>query len=467
MIETPDDWYFSPEYQVMVWIAKVTSLLSIAGSICIIVNYFQDPSKRQKQFNSIVLYMSFVDIVLSLMHFAGTWMLPKGFAYLAEGTTTTCSLQGFLFVFTAGTSMLYGTMLSITFVLVVIYRWSENDLRKWRVLLLYFPIAANLIFAIIPLTGQLYNPLRTWGCYIATYPRGCGDDCERGNERMILPLKIIITTVQLLYFIVMIACMVRLYLAVLRQEKKMKMYSFVRRASTRISKSIRLSSVNISKRKNRSSSIGQGGAAREVAIQGLKYTCVWFITFVWFYAIVFTEIRKDSPPAPAWLYIIHSIFSPMQGFFNFFVYYKRSPSRRLPAFCLRGKRNDTSDTRLTVGADRRVPSDFTTNAPNDTKSGEASAFWTDAIVQQTETPVVELNDTDAPVAVTTEAPVVQIEAPVSYLRIDHTGCINKRDRQFLGEHTGQLHEVNIFHQAEQREEDSDDESSSQNSSQKS
>ena len=83
----------------------------------------------------------------------------------------------------------------------------------------------------------------------------------------------------------------------------------------------------------RSISIGQGGAAGQVALQGLKYTCAWFITWVWWYAIVFIEIRIDAPPAPTWLYIIHSFFSPMQGLFNFLVYYKRSANPRLPRFC--------------------------------------------------------------------------------------------------------------------------------------
>jgi hypothetical protein len=34
-------------------------------------------------------------------------------------------------------------------------------------------------------------------------------------------------------------------------------------------------------------------------MKGLKYAGAWFITWVWWYAIVFIEIRKDAPPGPS------------------------------------------------------------------------------------------------------------------------------------------------------------------------
>ena len=389
MIETIDDWYFTPEYQVMVWIPKFTSLLSIVGSICIIANYFRDRSRREKVFNNIVLYLSFFDIIFSLAHFAGTWMLPRDFAYLAAGTTSTCSIQGFLFVFAGGTSMLYGTVLSTTFVLVINYRWTETDLKRWKSYLLYIPIAANLVFAIVPFIGQLYNPVGTWGCYVATYPRGCsGDDCERGMEQMYLPLKVLITAVQLLYFVGMIACMVLLYTAVLRQEKRMSRYSMVgswrkgqdwkkrhnlseslnfpaQESSSKLNMTCTSAreAVPTSKRKinnKRNVSIAKGGAAKEVALQGFKYTCAWLITFIWWYAILFTEIRIDAPPAPMWLYIIHSFFSPMQGLLNFLVYFKRSAKPCFPSFCRRD-RSDAADKVTTSRESTGEPVPVTTS----------------------------------------------------------------------------------------------------------
>jgi hypothetical protein len=159
-------------------------------------------------------------------------------------------------------------------------------------------------------------------------------------EPMYLPLNVVITTIQLLYFVGMIAFITVLYGAVLKQEKRMKRYStynlrqsFRQAIKVWESSSSRRSSMKSARKRKKKPSLSQGGAATDVAMKGLKYAGAWFITWVWWYAIVFIEIRKDAPPAPAWLYIIHSFFSPLQGLFNFLVYHKKRPNQRLPTFC--------------------------------------------------------------------------------------------------------------------------------------
>jgi len=312
MIETIDDYLFDPGMKAQVIISKVTSLLSLVGSLSIIVDYARDREKRTKMYNSIVLWMSACDTFSSLFHFLGTWMMPKTFAYLAGGTSLTCTIQGFIIVTAASTSSLYNGVLAITFVLVIVRNWRQEDLRKLKWRLLYTPIMISSLSSILAVVGQLFNPRRAWTCMIGMYPPQCtlksDMECERGNEKLYSLVMMMTLLIFFVTLITVISCMVLLYKAVLRQEQRMLSYSFDPRASG-------------------------GQRSREVAMQGIKYVAAYLITFIPYTILAILVILRIE--MPLFLQILNSIFLPMQGFFNALVYYKKPCQRLYNYFCCR------------------------------------------------------------------------------------------------------------------------------------
>jgi len=346
MIESIDPYLFSTGLKAQVFIVKVTSLLSMAGSTSIIVIHFRDPEKRTKMYNKIVLWMSVCDTISSLIHFLGTWMMPKHFAYLAGGTSLTCTIQGFIAVFIMSTSSFYNAVLAITFVLVIIYNWREEDLQRIKWKLLSIPIVLSLSLSIAALVGQLFNPRRGWLCFIGSYPPDCDLEsdleCERGNPKMHRILLIVTLLFIFTVLITVISCMLLLYRAVIPQGQRALHNSFNRRAST-------------------------GQRYKEVAMLGIKYVGAYLITWLWYIILVILVILRIK--LPLFLQIMNSIFLPMQGFFNAMIYYK-TPYKLFCYYCCRCGRRETigNDDESENDDDNESENDVDNESDNDNES---------------------------------------------------------------------------------------------------
>eukprot|EP00970_Alexandrium_tamarense_P015017 scaffold4595_cov191-Alexandrium_tamarense.AAC.1 len=121
--------------------------------------------------------------------FMSTWMVPKeSGAYLASGTTQSCTAQGFFDSLFYGTGVLLYAVLSVTYcVLVKKKRKDETRTKQSLMLILGIPPLICFCLAIMPLFNDAYNITELHICSIAEYPIGCladndPSDCTRGTK---------------------------------------------------------------------------------------------------------------------------------------------------------------------------------------------------------------------------------------------------------------------------------------------
>ena len=181
-----NDWSYGQKAALAI-IPKVSSVLSLFGSSWIIVEVATDNStekpKRQHPYHRLLFAMSVYDVLESIWNFASTWAIPKGSPGVlwAQGTTTTCSTQGFFLTLSVAVPI-YNAMLSLYYVLVINYHYSDHALRR-RVEPIMHAVAGTWAFftALYSATTGLLNNANLW-CWIAPLPQGCKDSWRYGSE---------------------------------------------------------------------------------------------------------------------------------------------------------------------------------------------------------------------------------------------------------------------------------------------
>lgn len=121
---------------VVALLPKFSSILSLFGSFWIIIEVITDNNesrrKRNHPYHRLLCAMSVYDVLESGWNFASSWPIPEGTAGVAwaRGTTTTCTAQGFFLTLSVAVPI-YNAMLSLYYVLVINYRFSDVYLRRW------------------------------------------------------------------------------------------------------------------------------------------------------------------------------------------------------------------------------------------------------------------------------------------------------------------------------------------------
>ena len=151
-------------------------------------------SKRQHPYHRLLFMMSLYDVLESVWNFTSTWPIPKGTEGVvwASGTTGTCSAQGYFLTLSVAVPI-YNAMLSLYYVLVIIYKYPDQRLRVWVEPAMHL-IAGGWAFGTATVSAGmgLINNANLW-CWIAPYPQGCLDswrygsegNCERGDNAWI------------------------------------------------------------------------------------------------------------------------------------------------------------------------------------------------------------------------------------------------------------------------------------------
>uniref|UniRef100_A0A7S2A1N2 G-protein coupled receptors family 1 profile domain-containing protein n=1 Tax=Ditylum brightwellii TaxID=49249 RepID=A0A7S2A1N2_9STRA len=215
---------------------KTGAFLSIVGSSLIV----SDVAKKVRNgretdpYQRIMLGISIFDILLSfLFYFLGTWMVPKETGWLwAAGNTSSCSAQGFFFVFGGFGEILYQAAISLNILLLIVFGWNQETFSKKVEKPMHFIIIAFvLVFAIIPLVYETYNPA-CGECVPGVLLGKCSTKDEgelcivRGNEQVQLVLQLIAGASILIVLIFCTVVMVWVYLHVRRQEMRNRRYNF-------------------------------------------------------------------------------------------------------------------------------------------------------------------------------------------------------------------------------------------------
>lgn len=277
--------------------------------------------------------MSLTDIVSSICTMLGRLPAPPDIEYNAGlGSETFCAVQGFFYQSILST-VAYNSGLAIYFLLLVRYKWKEDEIVKVERWIHVFAISIFLISATVLASLKLFNPAY-FICFIESVPRDCNDEnpCVRGiypnTMRWIFfygPIWTMIAAVTII--------MVLMYSTVLIQEKRMDKFIFrgknpprriLQRSMSEIARGPskgrndnsedKISSHQTSSnRKNREMS-------RQVAVQGMWYLVPFYLTWVFpMLTHAFGSLGVDGVNMSALLYLI-TIFMPLQGFMNWLVY---------------------------------------------------------------------------------------------------------------------------------------------------
>jgi len=163
-------------------IQRIAGALSVLGGLHI---FWRAWKRKRLPFDRIMLGLSTHTILWGIYNLWGTAAIPTGTPniYGAHGTTTTCTIQGFLFQVSMVVPFYYVFLSCYSWVVILHgnfdpakYGWIEKYIHLG---VHVFPLAS----AIYLLTIEAFNP-NGLHCWIASIPADCGDDsgieCIRG-----------------------------------------------------------------------------------------------------------------------------------------------------------------------------------------------------------------------------------------------------------------------------------------------
>ena len=256
--------------------------------------------------------MSIYDLMYSLVKGWTFLLAPAGYGVPgAQGNMATCRLQGF-FIETAHATGAYNSLLSIYFWLTICRGVKPERWTKFE------PLAHILVFVIFvgfASTGvaiELFNPVFGF-CFIGSYPPGCESSpdaptCDRFPPHTLgLLYEIFAQAWVQAYILIVIATNTAVWWKVRQQEKSIQKYRSYSHANAqqRGPESI----AEMKKEVNRE---------RMVAIQATLYVVAFIIS--WLGPTVFHLADWIAGYKAFWAVMVIVIFTPLQGFWNAFVY---------------------------------------------------------------------------------------------------------------------------------------------------
>ncbi len=282
---------------------KCTGFLSLMGSLFIFQDVVIHKRPIDRVYYRIMLGLSCSDMIASTVNIFSTWPIPPDSGnFLANGTTATCTAQGFFNELGNLATPLYNTSLCAYYVLVIRQAWSEDRIRiRVERYMHAMPILIALTIAVLGLPFKLYNN-SGWLCWIAKYPKGCsGSDCTRGVHADIfrwVHYAIIWSAI--------ISVTVGMYLIYLKVK-----------------------SFDMREAQENNDEVARMERSKKVAIQSALFVGALYLT--WSFTTVTRIYQVTTGNNNTTLLVLMAIFFPLQGFFNFLVYcrprYLRCKSR--------------------------------------------------------------------------------------------------------------------------------------------
>ena len=357
----------------MVITGKVSGAISIVSSLFIIRDIYKKWKTNQRRSRHhhhlpsttlLVLSMSLGDVGSSFFaSFLGSWMVPRDGGFpLAAGTQATCDAQAFVYgVFFSSSNMTNGIM-ALVYWLTVCREKPEKDFRgwKWQALMFGYPwlwgvgYSAAARYSVRPSEFPI-----TWWCY--------GMFAKPGTTAAVISYVVVLAFF-LLTCVLILLSMGALVRFVYRQEKKMDSFRFRRRGSSsrRTSSTGSIGAMNstgsIPAMNSTGSSISREGTTQrniesersnnsagsrigslfntsanrtranraktiQVAKQGFLYTAAFLVisipTAMQGYLLNITSGGDyEKMGLPLGYYVFYAAIFPLQGFMNFFIYFR-------------------------------------------------------------------------------------------------------------------------------------------------
>ena len=274
---------------------KFSGALSIFGASWIIFEVLRDRKKRGMVYHRLLLSISVIDALTSVAWFMSTWPIPSDVdgLYANIGNDQTCNAQGW-FIQLKAANPFYNTFLSLYFVLVVKFGWTEEKVKSIEPLMHATAILMALGTSTVSLALDLFGNANLW-CWI---------EKQHSLYRMFF--------FYIWYWASLVAVtlsMGLLYWTVRSQERASRDFS-------------------VAKRKNTS----------KVATQAVLYIGAYYLTAL--FATIVRVMQAYSDSVPFWAILCMTIFYPAQGLMNFLIYIR-------PRYC-RYRQNHPDWTLLTT-----------------------------------------------------------------------------------------------------------------------
>jgi len=288
----------------LVIIPKITGLMSILGSIAILRDLLKGPrAKLERMTSKVLIAMNISDLIsTSILHVIGTWFVPKGTAFWSAGNEHTCDIQGWSNALFVNYAVGYNAALSIVFLLIVRYSWSEEDFRKWSyVILCSSPLLVTLLLIPCLRYYKYMNYPGGWMCYFTPSPPYCavtpGMKCNEDNLGIYTYYDLIGVCMSLLSTSIILYACVRLFWVARQSDESLRTY--------------------------RSSTQGNYRTSNKVAVSSLLYSggnLLVVLPVIIYYIGTIAKVEAVS----FWIFIdFHwAIFQPLQGFLNALVYFR-------------------------------------------------------------------------------------------------------------------------------------------------
>jgi hypothetical protein len=227
-------------------IYRITGSVSTIASMCLVVHILRSHHGLSTTYHRLVFGLSICDILSSFGFVLSSTMVPKEMNYLvpgAQGNTTTCSAQGFLFSIGSTAANLYNCSICFYYLSIIRYNkkddYIRNKLEPWfHGISIVIPLVSGLIF----ISMKAYNVYELVCFRLPNNPPHCigyenGDTpegafsipCGRGDggENPILYLVTAIGgfgSVLIITPTVIIGTMLLMYRTVSKIEERMRKY---------------------------------------------------------------------------------------------------------------------------------------------------------------------------------------------------------------------------------------------------
>lgn len=288
----------------------ISAPLSVFGSSCIT---YQVLSARKKKplnpYRRVMLGMSLCDIINSTFMPLHSVLVPKGSSDhpWASGNDATCSALGFFLQFGFSVAF-YNGMLSFYYLFTIRLAFTQKRVERWEPFMHGISILYPLLTAVVGLALGAYHELDLGtGCWVSDYPEGCQIDpdvrCKSDTLAWIFAGVPVVST----FFFILLNNLL-IYLKVQKIMSRGMRHSIEQRSSLRSS----------------ASGDRQAKRKRAVAVQAFLYVAAYFFTMTW--AVIVRILESNSPKEEDEtgryfpLLVLTNIFTPLQGFFNLFVY---------------------------------------------------------------------------------------------------------------------------------------------------
>jgi len=311
---------------------KFTALLSLFGSLGIIVRVLPHKLRRKKTMHRILVGMSICDVMTSIWYFASTWPIPAGTPssfgarddetiFWASGNAATCSVAGFFNQFAVATPI-YNLSLGTYYLLVVNHGWTDREMKKWIDFGFHWvPWAYAITTATFGLHQHLYGQV-AWTCWINPDPG------HHFSQRQILEYQWLLFAPVWICTGLLAIIFYCLYRKMRLLKHKMQRHAFHAGSDAEdppfsTDASTETSLLKRRRTAKRMSAIKSASQSHKIAQQGMWFAGCLFMT--WLFPTIsriigIVQFHKGTQHSFFWIQFLDTTLIPLQGFLNYAVY---------------------------------------------------------------------------------------------------------------------------------------------------